>query len=262
MASLKDPAKRRNTVVRWTKAHRALNGTEGEAEAADIQGNAAADEAVGAAIALHPPLGTEVDAAVLFHTNRIPHVVAAVTAAMACYPPAAKNMGRAPRPTNLDEARQTEKHLWEWAAGTWRCRACGDYITAASAPRHRQHQRCSGQSMADRAEYYAARGHKLVKVESELPFICCTQCGARGNRRTRRLGMSCGEPTVAGQQALKRIVNNQHPLLSGEGRGPKRSRAMVRIVAVHNALDKRWGRRSDAPRKIPASRPRRPRTLS
>ncbi len=73
-------------------------------------------------------------AAVLFHTKRIKHVVAAVAAAMECFPPAPKNMARLPRPATVEEARGRERHFWQWAAGAWRCKACGDYITAPRVP--------------------------------------------------------------------------------------------------------------------------------
>ncbi len=237
--TLKDPRKRRDTSIRWTKAHRTLRGSETAEETADIVGNAAADAAAGEAIALHPALGPDVEAAVLFHTKRIPHVVAAVAAAMECFPPAPRNMTRLPRPATLDEARGKERHFWRWAAGAWRCQACDDYITTPSVPEYRLHQRCSGTSMADMAGNHAGQGHKMIKVESELPFVMCSHCGAWGNRRTRKLGQPCGEPSPAGAQAIKRVLSNQHPLLSRGGRGAP-TRARVTIIASYDASNARW----------------------
>ncbi len=239
-SSFKNPAARRDATVSWTRAHRTPTGRESAEEAADIHGNAAADTAAGAAIALHPALGADVEAAVEYHTKRIKHVVAAVAAAMAIFPPAPRDMARAPRPTTIDEARQTRQHLWRWRAGKWRCEACGDYVTKTSVPQYRRRQKCTGRTLVDSAEAYAANGHALIRAEADIPFVMCSHCGAWGNRRARLLRRPCGAPTAAGAQALKRLLRGQHPALQKDGGGRYGPRATASIKAAYDAAAGEW----------------------
>ncbi len=240
LPSFRDPEARRTVGVRWTKAHRTLVGDEPPEVAADIRGNAAADEAAKAAVAFHPAFGVDVEAAVAYYTRRAPHVVAAVTAAMSLFPRAPVGMGRLPRPANAEEARAAERHHWRFAAGTWRCEFCDDYITARTIPTYRRHQRCSGKGMADLAASFAGNGHTLVKADADMPIVMCTQCGAWGNRRTRKLGRPCEAPTQAGQQALRCLLRGWHPLPQQSTRGVRATRTSARIVAAYNAIEGRW----------------------
>ncbi len=194
LESFRDPATRRQVTLRWTRAHRTLRGDESPEEKADIEGNAAADVAAKEALKLHPPLGADIQASVAYYEQRAPHVVAAVTAAMQLFPRAQIGLQRIPRPTDMEEARKTNRHLWEFSAGTWRCKACDAYTTARAVPPYRHHQRCRGVGMADMAASFADAGHSLVKVESGLPIVLCTSCGAWGNKRTRKLGQPCCAP--------------------------------------------------------------------
>ncbi len=184
----------RATGIRWVKAHRKATGEEGRQEAIDIAANAAVDQAAKDAVALHPPLGIDVTTGVDYYVKRAPHVVAAVTAAMRLFPPAPKDLPRAPRPSTIEEARRERKHLWHYAAGAWRCTACGDYVTARTLPKYRRHQACTGKDISDSASLFADKGHALIRVEAGLPFVMCTRCGSWGNRRTRGLGQRCAPP--------------------------------------------------------------------
>jgi hypothetical protein len=126
--------KRKTITARWTKAHRTATGDECPSDAADIRGNAAADEAAKDAALLHPTPDSGVRAGIDFYTRRAPHVVAAVTAAMAMFPRAPANMARVPKPAGVDEARKAEQHLWHYSAGAWRCKICNDYVTSRTVP--------------------------------------------------------------------------------------------------------------------------------
>ncbi len=240
LSSYRFPERRRTTAVRWTRAHRKMTDGTPADEAADIRGNGAADSAAGEAVGMHPPLSHDLEVEVDFRTKRIRHVVAAVSAALACYPPAPRKMGRAAPPADLEQARSTSRHLWVWSAGAWRCSACGDYINTSSVPSYRLRQRCSGKSLADHASEYAGRGHRLAKVQSDLPIICCTHCGAWGSRRARGLAQPCGDPTKAGQQAVRRILNGQHPLLVVKGANGKGPRMKANIIATYDAAQGAW----------------------
>ncbi len=231
---------RRMTALRWTRAHRTLTGNESAEEKVDIAGNAAADKAAKEALALHPPLGNDAQAEVDYYARRAPHVVAAVTAAMQFFPRAKVGMQRAPPPTNADEARRAKRHLWEFTAGTWRCRACDAYTTARTIPPYRHRQKCDGKGMAEMAAGFAEAGHTLVRAESGLPIVLCTSCGAWGNKRTRKLGQPCCAPTKAGQQAVKRALAGWHPLIQQAGGGEAPRRARLRITAAYDAFEGAW----------------------
>ncbi len=247
LSSYRDPAAKRTISVRWTRAHRTLVGDEPPEVVADVRGNAAADEAAKAAVTLHPSLGAEIEANIAYHTRRAPHVVAAVTAAMQVYPRALVGMARLPKPANATEARAAERHHWRFSAGTWRCELCDDYVTARAIPGYRRHQRCTGKGMADAAVAYAENGHAMVKAQADLPIVMCTRCGAWGNRRTRKLGRPCAPPTLAGQQALQRLLQGWHPLPQQNIRGTRAPRASARIVAAFDAAENRWVATDPAP---------------
>ncbi len=240
LAAYRRPEIRRTALVRWTKAHRSLKGDEPEEEVADVRGNSAADAAAKDANSLHPPHGTDVDAEVAYRERRIPHVVAAVAAAMSLFPPAPRRMERQPKPRTADEARETKRHLWRFSAGAWRCAECDDFITSRCVPRYRQYQTCSGRGFADAAPSFAGNGHALVKVDSDLPIVLCTKCGAWGNRRTRKLGRPCGPPTAAGVQAVARVRGGHHPLLQHDRGGNVLPRAHARIVAAYDCSRGCW----------------------
>ncbi len=218
LATHSDPARRRLVrQVRWTKAHRAATGREGEEEARDIKANALADALAKSAVSLHPPLGQHVEAMVEYYIKRAPLVVRAVAAAMDLFPPAPKALPRIPRPASEQQARTRRQHLWTYRAGAWRCTICRDWLNARRLPAYRRRQQCAGRSVDDEASVMAARGHQLCRVESQLPFIMCTRCGAWGNRRARGLAASCAAPTAAGAQALKRLGSGWHPMLRRSG---------------------------------------------
>ncbi len=240
LSALTDPAKRRRVTVRWTKAHRVAGDGDTPSDAADIQGNAAADEAAKKAAALHPPTDAAVAADVDFYSRRAPLVIRAVTTAMEYFPRNPTGMARAPRPVTEAEARDTQKHLWRHAAGAWRCRLCNDFITTRGIPAYRKHQRCTGKGMADDAATFASLGHALVRTDGDLPIIGCSKCGAWGNRRTRKLGRPCAAPTAAGQQAVKRILAGKHPLLQRTRSGRTLPRAAIAVVARYDAVRGAW----------------------
>ncbi len=240
LAAFRRPEIRKTAVVRWTKAHRTLRGDEPEEVAADVCGNSAADAAAKDANSLHQPHGIDVDTEVAYRERRIPHIVAAVTAAMELFPPAPRGLQRQPKPRTAEEAREAKRHLWRYSAGAWRCTECDDFITSRSIPRYRQYQRCCGRGMADAAPSFAGQGHALVKVEADLPIVLCTRCGAWGNRRTRKLGKPCGPPTPAGLQAVTRVRGGHHPLLQHDRGGNVLPRASARIVAVFDQASGCW----------------------
>ncbi len=240
LSAMADPAKRRCVSVRWTKAHRAADGDEAPSEAADIRGNAAADEAAKLAAALHPRPDATVMADVDFYSKRAPLVVKAVSTAMACFPKAPTGMARAPKPATEAEARVRQRHMWRHTAGAWRCTLCNDFITSRAIPAYRRHQRCRGQGMAEDAPGYANLGHALVRTDGDLPIIGCTKCGAWGNRRTRKLGLPCAAPTRAGEQAVKRILAGKHPLLQKTPSGIPLPRADITITARYDASRGAW----------------------
>ncbi len=240
LSSFRDPGRRRMVEVRWTRAHRAITGAEGPGEIADIRGNDAADKAAKQALALHPPLGQELQATVDFYVARAPHVVAAVTAAMAAFPRMQTDMGRLPRADGVRGARRVARHQWHFAAGTWRCRACDAYVTARSIPPYRERQRCTGKGMTAMAADYARAGHRIVRAESQLPIVLCTRCGAWGNKRVRKLGRACEAPTSAGAQAVKRAMAGWHPLANrGGGDGASR-RDRIRVTAAYDSVTGSW----------------------
>ncbi len=240
LTTFADPARRRSIAVRWVKAHRSAESAESPEDAADIRGNTAADEAAKEAVEIHPRIDATTAADIEYYTKRAPHVVTAVTTAMALFPKAATGMARAPRPTTVDEARATQRHLWIFSAGTWRCAACDDYIVAPSIPRYRRYQRCTGIGFSDAAPNFARLGHTLVKTDGELPVTACTRCGAWGNRRTRKLGRPCGPPTREGEQVVKRLLRGLHPLWRKPGHGGGTAREQINIVAAFNGADGSW----------------------
>ncbi len=216
------------------------NGRESEDELRDTRGNEAADTAAKEAAKLHPHLGADLEAEVEFYAKRARHVVSAVTAAMQLYPPAPTKMDRAPRPVDLEEARRTQRHLWQHAAGAWRCAACCDYVTAKAIPQYRLRRRCSGKGMAESAAQHAAAGHALVRTDGQLLILLCTKCGAWGNRRTRKLGRQCAAPSAAGRQAIKRLAEGWHPALQLDANGAPRPRARAAITAAYDPLAGEW----------------------
>ncbi len=240
LAAFRDAGPVKTVTARWTKAHRAPTGREDGDELRDIRGNEAADAAAKEAVELHPPLGTDLEAEVEFYDKRARHVVNAVTAAMQLYPPAPSSMERVARPRTLDEARRSQRHLWRYAAGAWRCAACSDYITSSSIPRYRLRQKCTGRGMEGSAAGFATLGHALVRTEGQLPVVACTKCGAWGNRRTRKLGQRCTVPTAAGVQATKRLAEGWHPALQLARDGRPKPRARTRIVAAYDAAAGAW----------------------
>ncbi len=238
--SFKDLARRRLISTRWTRAHREETSAKDEGEARDIRGNKAADEAAKEAIGLHPPIGDEVTRKVDFYEKRAPHIVAAVTAAMGMFPRAPTDLGRVPRPRTAEEAERTERHLWSFRAGAWRCQRCDDYITARRMPPYRRHQRCTGKGFAESASSFAAHGHVIIRVEADLPVIMCSKCGSWGNRRTRGLAQPCGEPTKAGRQALVRVAKGLHPLVKYDGRCGTGLKARASVTAAYDASSGTW----------------------
>ncbi len=240
MSAYADIGRWRTTGIRWIRAHRKATGEEDRQEAIDIAANAAVDLAAKEAVAMHPPLGTDITAGVEYHAKRAPHVVAAVTAAMRLFPPAPKGLPRAPRPSTIEEARREKKHLWQHVAGAWRCTACGDYVTAPTVPRYRQHQACTGKNISDSAPLFTDMGHSLIRVEADLPFVICSRCGSWGNRRTRGLGRRCAAPTAAGKQAIARVFNGWHPLLQKGRDGTDLPRQRVTAAAAYDPIGQEW----------------------
>ncbi len=238
--SFKDLARRRMVTVRWTKAHREEATARNEEEAREIRGNNAADAAAKEAVNLHPPLGADVVRKVEFYERRAPHVVAAVTAAMELFPRAPTGLNRIPKPRTIEEAERSERHLWSYRAGAWRCQRCGDYVTAGRMPPYRMHQRCTGRDITDRAGAFADAGHTMVRIDADLPVVMCSSCGSWGNRRTRNLAQPCGEPTKAGRQALARVAKGLHPFVKYVGKGSGGSRVNANVSAVYDARRRAW----------------------
>ncbi len=234
------PRPKGEVTARWTKAHRTLNGQETEEELRDFRGNDAADRAAKEAVQLHPQRGADLEAEIAYYEKRAHHVVCAVTAAMALFPPAPSNMDRAPRPATTEEARRVRRHHWRFAAGAWRCTACNAYTTARTIPQYRLRQRCDGRSMAGAAAEYAASGHTLVRTDGQLPIVLCTCCGAWGNKRTRKLGQRCAAPTPAGRQAIKRLAAGWHPALQLGTDGLPKPRARATITAAYDHVSGLW----------------------
>ncbi len=94
--------------------------------------------------------------------------------------------------------------------------------------------------MADSAASFADNGHTLIRADAELPFVMCTRCGSWGNRRTRGLGQRCSAPTMAGQQAIKRVLAGSHPILQRAAPGAPAHRERVSIVAACDAVGGTW----------------------
>ncbi len=240
LSSFKDPTKRDRVEARWVKAHRTATGEEDPQTAADIQGNAAADAAAREAVDLHPAVPVDAQAEIDYFVKRAPHVARAVSTALALFPRAATGMGRAPRPSTESEARGSQRHYWQHSAGAWRCSVCNDYSTRKVLPPYRIYQRCSGKGFDHSAADFARLGHAVVKIDSDMPVLCCTRCGAWGNRRTRNLGRPCTAPTRAGTQALKRIIKGFHPLRRlGTGSAASTSPS-VTITAAYDPARNTW----------------------
>ncbi len=187
-----------------------------------------------------PPLGGDLEASIEYYSKRAPHVVAAVTAAMGLFPKAPTGMGRAPRPVDAEQARQKRQHLWRYSGGTWRCDVCHDYVRGQRIPQYRLRQPCRGSCLRDEAATFAELGHTLVKVEASVPIVACTQCGAWGSRRARKLRERCGPPTGAGAQAIQRLNRGMHPLLLKDRRGTSLPRERVRIAAAYDKQRGAW----------------------
>ncbi len=237
----KNPERRRLVhTVRWTKAHRAETGREGPAELCDIRANALADGLAKEAVGLHPALGADVEASIDYAVKRAPFIVRAVAAALELFPPAPRDMERVPRPTDEQQARQRKRHLWQYSAGAWRCAVCRDWLNAAAVPRYRDMQTCRGRTVDDDAPRMAAAGHTLCRAASCLPFTMCTSCGAWGNRRTRKLAGSCGAPTPAGAQAIKRVADGWHPALRKDGRGRDLPRDRATFTHAYDPIAGAW----------------------
>ncbi len=236
-----DPGKRRLAKsVSWIKAHRAASGNEAPDVARDIRGNASADEAAKAAARLHPPAGVDAEASIAYHSRRAPHVVAVVIVALELFPRASKEMGRPPRLADEKQARERKMHHWAFSAGAWRCTLCHDFITAPKLPWYRARQTCRGRAPADDAAAYAVRGHRLCKADSAMPIVFCSQCGAWGNRRTRKLRAACTHPTRAGAQALKRIARGWHPMLQKGADGRVLPRMRLEVAAAYDQTNAEW----------------------
>ncbi len=251
--SFRDPATRRLATIRGTKAHRTATGQDSASVAADIRGIAAADEAAGEAMKLHPAFGAEIDATTTYYTKRDPHVVAAVAAAMACFPPVPRWMARAPRPTTIAEAKRVKGHLWKWAAGTWRCEACGDSTREATMPSDRHRQTCAGSTIIDAAVRYAAKGRTLAKADADLPIIMRSRCGAWGNRRTRKPGTSSGASTPARGAGDHGTDERTAPALAVGPCGRPERRAVARVTAAYDAASGQWVSFDSPPEDQPAA---------
>ncbi len=94
--------------------------------------------------------------------------------------------------------------------------------------------------MADKAAAFADAGHVLARAEAQLPLVLCTQCGAWGNRRTRKLGQRCGPPTSAGAQAIQRFLGGWHPLIRKDRRGADLPRERIRVTAAYDRQRGLW----------------------
>ncbi len=236
-----DPGARKLVqAVKWTKAHRTATGSECRDTARDIRGNAVADIAAREAAKLHPSFGAEAEADIAYYERRAPLVVAAVTAALELFPKAERGMARLPKPADEHQARERRCHYWVHVAGAWRCTLCNAYATASSVPAYRRRQRCRGHPPEDDAEAYAAHGHKVCKAEAPLAIVFCSHCGAWGNKRVKRLKTSCGQPTRAGEQALRRIAAGWHPLLQKDRSGNDLPRMRVRVTAAYDHGMRCW----------------------
>ncbi len=206
LATHAHPERRRLvSEIRWTKAHRVATGNEERHEARDIKANGIADDLAKAAVKMHPPLGPLTDSLVEYYTRRAPHVVRAVVAALELFPPAPKDLPRVPKPANEQQARLRNQHNWQYRAGAWRCTICRDWLNARRLPAYRRHQRCSGRTVDDEAASIVARGHRLCKAASTLPFVICSGCGSWGNRRSRGLVASCAPPTHPRRRGSRRL---------------------------------------------------------
>ncbi len=241
VAFTRDPGCRKLVKdIRWTKAHREEGNAADASDAMDIRGNFLADEAAKAAIADHAPLGPEAAAAVSYYTRRAPLVVKAVTAALELFPRAPGNMKRLPRPTSATQAAARDLHHWEFAAGTWRCARCNDWVNSRRLRPARARERCTGKSIVDEAPDQARGGHALAHATAELPFTFCSRCGAWGNKRARKLKLRCGAATPAGVQALSRIRRGWHPLQRRGPDGRPLPRERVQVTACFDSERSEW----------------------
>ncbi len=83
-------------------------------------------------------------------------------------------------------------------------------------------------------------GTSLFEHRLSCRSSCARSAVPEGNRRTRRLGASCGAPTPAGAQAIKRLINGYHPMLRRGTNGRAAERAAATIVATYDASAKTW----------------------
>ncbi len=241
LAMIADPDRRRQAgTIRWTKAHRSISGNESRDELRDIRGNEAADKAAKGAVELHPAIGMEATTQLQFYEKRARYVARAVVAALQLFPRAPGNMPRAPQPETRQQAIKRKRHLWQHRGGAWRCAICHDWSNAPQLPRSRKLQRCRGKSLFDDAAAVAQKGHRLYRVEAEVPFAFCGQCGAWSHKRSYRLSSTCGPPTAAGSQALRRIGKGLHPMQKRGRQGTLRRRERVRTVARFCHDEGRW----------------------
>ncbi len=241
LATHKRPEQRRLVhTVRWTKAHRTHAAGDSREVARDITANAHADVLAKSALKMHPALGAEVEAHIDFVSKRAHHVVAAVVAALELFPPAPRDMPRLPKPASAEEARARRQHHWSFSAGTWRCSVCRDWLNAKTLPAYRRHQPCRGKAVDDEAAALTAKGHVLCRAAADLPFVACTQCGAWGNRRTRKLAAPCLAPTTAGRQAIRRLQLGWHPMLRKSAAGHDLPRERAHITHVFDQLEAAW----------------------
>ncbi len=80
----------------------------------------------------------------------------------------------------------------------------------------------------------------MYRVDAEMPFVYCGQCGAWGHRRTHHLSTECRPPTASGLQALRRIRGGLHPMQRRGAAGILLPRERVRTTARYDAQEGCW----------------------
>ena len=216
-----------NGVVK-VKAHQEIDKLTDPGLKRLARGNDAADKHAKMALNLHPPQEQQVEQEIEFRMKRAKLICEATAKAMAMFPPVGERMqkiragsirpGRRGGGDNGVAARDCrntvtdETHAWEHRAGKWRCANCPRIFNGQHLIAEVERQRCGGARTEMAAETLAMKGHTIIGIMAEVPYVMCGVCGAFAVRRVfGKLRNVCDTPTRKGLQNIARLRRGLPP---------------------------------------------------
>ena len=105
-----------------------------------------------------------------------------------------------------------ETHAWEHRAGKWRCAKCPRIFNGQHLTAEVERQRCGGARTEMAAETLTMKGHTIIGIMAEVPYVMCGVCGAFAVRRVfGKLRNVCDTPTRKGLQNSARLRRGLSP---------------------------------------------------